>query len=263
MKHRSRYYPLWHSLPGVVAAYQPVRAPDHIQARYNVGAHMARVGQNNATLGVAPTWGPATGWTGNGTSMYLNTGIVPGNYWSMMIQLITVQLENQVPIGARTGTSGTNGMFIVSHGSANAAVIYRYGNDISITPQATGRINLAMAGLANYRNGSRDGGASNTAITTTTYPVFIVALNNGGSPGLYSSETVQAAVIYSRTLTANEVRNNAQQMKYCDVNPDWNAWEPQRRWFFVPAAAAFRPRPYQIFGLEESLSPVFGLEELH
>jgi len=55
-----------------VAAYEPICAVSLADSYIN----RANPGTYNATPGTAPTWAESTGWTFNGSSQYLTTGIV-------------------------------------------------------------------------------------------------------------------------------------------------------------------------------------------
>lgn len=65
----------WWVVPGktCVAAYQPIGAAS-LAASY---VNLANPGTYDAAPGVAPTWASATGWTFNGSTQYLTTGITP------------------------------------------------------------------------------------------------------------------------------------------------------------------------------------------
>ena len=75
MKQRSRYIPLWHSLPGTIVAYQPIGAPWTMAARWNIAKYMTNTSKYPAALGIVPGWSSSRGWIFNGTS-YLKTGVI-------------------------------------------------------------------------------------------------------------------------------------------------------------------------------------------
>jgi hypothetical protein len=67
--------PWWRAggAPAPVAAYQPLGAAS-LAASY---INLANPGTYDAAPGTAPSFNAATGWTFNGSSQYLNTGIAP------------------------------------------------------------------------------------------------------------------------------------------------------------------------------------------
>ncbi len=65
-----------------IAAYQPINAAS-LAASY---VNLANPGTNDAAPGVAPGWNKTDGWTFNGLTQYLTTGIIPASGYSMIIR---------------------------------------------------------------------------------------------------------------------------------------------------------------------------------
>lgn len=247
----------WWNLPGVVAVYQPVRAPDPKRARYN----MAHGGDNRyqAVEGVAPTWHGATGWTFDGATQVLNTQVEPGNYWSIFLRVTDVPNVNayRTGIGQRRGSSGTDGLMIRVNNQLNAhAYIYQayapVGNYV-----ASGV--YAIAGTSGYLDGAVETAALN-GTGVNPIPIAIGANNqpssdHGWTPAEYTAGTVRAAAIYSRVLSAAEVWLVTQQMKYCDVNPEWSAWGRRRRYYYAPPQGATLAGDMAL-GVTRTMTPV-------
>jgi hypothetical protein len=73
------------SAANCIAAYQPKGAVSYAASKVN----LANPGTYNATEGTAPAFDTAVGWTFNGTTMFLETGIVPdlsAQAWSVIVR---------------------------------------------------------------------------------------------------------------------------------------------------------------------------------
>ena len=71
----------WWNLDGALSkstpplfVYQPKGAADYATSLLDLGGN-----RNHASEGSAPSWNAITGWTFNGSSQYLNTGVTPVN----------------------------------------------------------------------------------------------------------------------------------------------------------------------------------------
>lgn len=178
---------------GCIAAYQPKGAAS-LAASY---VNLANPGTFNAAPGTAPTFNTATGWTFNGTSQYLTTGIIPSDYAakSLLIQFANATASgDRIPFGA----------FNVAGGKAFYVDLYYVGNAIYYdgTHFLSGTItagNLGVAGTAAYKNGV------NQSITLSnlnpTVAAYIGALNNDGALYGYFAGDVIALAVYSANLT--------------------------------------------------------------
>lgn len=223
---------LWFNMRWCLAAYQPVRGPNPEIVRYN----QANGGTNvyRAENGSAPSWSAAIGWTFD--YQYLTTGIVPGNYYTVVVRYTASTTVGTVPVGARTGTSGSNGLALWTNNGGS--FFFDYGNrvtDGAVPVPNTGVLCLA-GNSANYRNGVAIT-AGCTGTTTTTYPLFIGAHSNSGTAAWHLVGTIQAVAIYARTLSAAEVWIVSQQLTYCDINPEWSVWSRRREWWMVSIPA--------------------------
>ena len=230
------------NLPGCVAYYQPVRAPDSLLARYN----MAHGGDNRfrAMPGVQPTWSAKTGWGFNG-SQYLDCGvnaIVPG--WAAICAFTNVPStagKNHTLFGS--ATTSYNQCFIIMPWRTFGG-IHRYYNGsvtgLSVAGVVASGV-LAISGAACYQNGVFEGNAQ-TSASAITPNIYIGCYNDPGSgPFDYVIGNIQSFVIYSRLLSPAEVWQASRQMQYCDVNPDWSVWSPRRKWFpYVLAGGGFQ-----------------------
>lgn len=227
---------LWYRLSGCVAAWQPIAAPNPLLARYN-----QRDGGDNrykAVDGVAPTWHGATGWTFNGTTQYLDAGVIPQGDWTLLVRIVNgslsgdqyfVGLWDTSPATLRwaLGTRQTTAKYLLTYkAAANVAVAYPSSDFVGLVANSY------------YANGSLI--ASGEALFTSGVDItaYIGARNTNNAAGLFWPGSIQALAIYNRTLSPAEVFAVSRQMAHVERNPDWSAWGRRRQWFYAPADAA-------------------------
>ena len=180
-------------------AYQPKGAAS-LAARYS---NLNNPGTNDAGVGVAPTWGAATGWVFNGTTQYLTTTFVPASDQS---QSVIVQFTNgRITIfNLLCGCSEDADSRLFLMNCTGGTNLVSYANGISSNGSAEiAAGNMAVAGNQGYLNGTPDGGAIPTYVGGVTYPLHIGRLNRA-SP-TYGIAYIQAFAIYDTTLTAPQV----------------------------------------------------------
>lgn len=175
-------------------AYEAKNAPSYALSLTN----LANPGTYNATEGVAPAWDTTTGWTGNGSTKYLKTGLVPQSSWSAFIRFdnCTVSVL-ECPFGSRQTGTNDNGMllFLIS----TATYSPRYGNIISDARTTTGNHVFGFAGTNRYWDGDRNTDVNGN--TTTTEELYIVACNNRGAMGYPITGNVIAFSVYNTVLS--------------------------------------------------------------
>ena len=154
--------------------------------------------------GVAPTWSSA-GWVYNGTTQYLNTGIVPPNTqaFSALVRFSNATLATRAIIGAGDIGSGNQMFCLVYTWVSLNQVMYGNGGRVWATPALANGI-LGIAGAFGYRNGALEasipawGGAS-------SQPIYIAASCNSGAAQYLMACNIQSLAFYSRTLTPAEI----------------------------------------------------------
>ncbi len=236
---------LWWNLPGVVAAYQPVRAPGPLLARYNM-----RAGGTNAYRaepGVLPTWGAATGWTFDGTTQYLRVAMTPRADWSLLMRFSNFSggATSAQGLCGGVGNDDITTMLYLNPNYNNSAHVYNNmsrrtaGDTLIVSPALTGGV-LAVAGARGYLNGVAEGNVTQVAHRDTPYiAIGAVYLVNWGV-AWFVPASIQACAIFARTLSAAEVWAVTRQMAYCDVNPDWSVWARQRQWYYGAQPGSFQ-----------------------
>lgn len=196
----------WYLAGGVAAAnckaaYAPIGAADLADSYVNE----ANPGTNNAAPGAAPSWASATGWTFNGTSHYLTTGLTPLTAaWSMIVRFSgapAIATGDKYMVGAYNSFGQC---FILCPGVASFSGDRIYCNVGRV--QVAGTLQsgvMCVAGQTNYLNGASEG-AAGTAGTATTRSIYIGALNLG-SPYGYHPSNILALAVYDVTLTGAQV----------------------------------------------------------
>ena len=190
-----------------VAAYQP-KAAASLAASY---VNLANPGTYDAAPGVAPTWASATGWAFNGSTQWLNTGVVPtlNGSWTMLIRYVYSSGGNYPTVaGQRENVSTFPDLAIcVDNGATGTSnqTVFRNSHvtGFSTTPRLGSGV-ACIAGNKAYWNGSNIGTLT-VGSATGTRAIYIGAQNEVGSPSYKFPGTVQALAIYNATLTAGEV----------------------------------------------------------
>lgn len=269
MSYVSRDPSLAWNLPGVVAYYQPVRAPGPQIARYN----MAHGGDNRykATDGVAPTWHGATGWGFNGSTQYLRTYVV-------------LPTGTQVPYSAIVRYSGAvfSGVLHYLFGALRYATTSTFGiGKYFAASHLNGGVYSSIAAASgvyglSYNEAYKDGnykGAITAGAADFNLEIAIGCANynivpsSDISPYFYVACSIQAIAIWQRALSRAEMWYASRQMAYCDQNPDWNVWATRRRYWYAAQAGAAAGRvgvygrwPTIALPGGVSISPMYGGE---
>lgn len=191
-----------------VAVYQPKGAAS-LAASYS---NLANPGTYDAAPGVAPTWASGTGWTFNGTTQYLTTGIVPASTYSMIVRfsglVTTGGASGHVACGsAGTGANATRFFIRPRYASPFLSYSLRYGADLTdIVGDVSSGI-MALAASAQYKDGSYIGAPGAGTWSGTAYDIYIACLNVNGSllASSYLGGIIQALAVYNTTLSAAQV----------------------------------------------------------
>jgi hypothetical protein len=218
----------WWSTGGIsscVAAYQAIGAAS-LAASY---LNLANPGTNDAAPGTAPTFDASTGWTFNGSTQYLTTGVVPADgTWSMIVRYSDSVSTNMV-CGSLNVRNGVKRFYI----SPYRAAYVEYGigtlDFFQVAPALVTGV-LAMAGTKCYRNGA-DEGVTATNNAGSSKPIFIGGINYDNTPSFLLACKVQAFAVYNATLTAPQVADVA---AFMTMLPGGGGATP---WLYLPRSA--------------------------
>lgn len=185
----------WWMAAGVtpVAAYGAKGAAS-LAASY---VNLANPGTYDAAPGVAPTWDAVGGWTFNGTTQYLTTGVVPASGWSMIVRFSDVTVASRWLCGCESPQ-----FYLASNWSGGAL----YGaNGFGFRAPGIAAGVIAIAGQQPYRNGATDGATVGSIGWTTTRAISIGAVNSSGTLTGFVTGKIQHVILYDTTLFAAQV----------------------------------------------------------
>lgn len=193
------------TISGCVAAYQPIGAAS-LAASY---VNLQDPGTYDAAPGTAPTFAAATGWTFNGSSQYLTTGVTPANdqTWSVLMRFSNGATQGgggAAAFGSYRTIGGTRRFYYITHYVDNNAYVSNGGQSARSPGIDSGVV--GFRGAQPFRNGSDDGSTLAAGSAGAHGPMMIgSAINPDDGGSLWWSGKIQAIAIYSATLTAGEV----------------------------------------------------------
>lgn len=181
-----------------VAAYQPKGAASYAASLSN----LANPGTYDAAEGVAPDWAAGTGWTFNGSTQYLKTGVVPAPGYTVLIQIANITTTGGCIVGSSNTTMYYVGRLNPKH---YRSVLFETAKNTETRAGDHTTGNLCLAGLQPYRDGSADGDPLASSSWTTTQGWYIGGANLNGSLNSPCAGNVIAFAHYLETLTSGEV----------------------------------------------------------
>lgn len=189
-----------------VAAYQPKGAAS-LAASY---VNLANPGTYDAAPGAAPTWASATGWTFDGVTQYLVTGIVPASGWSVLARFYDAG-QNGPLLGCDQAWTQAGGSFYLRASLLGSWRQFGNGEEFSVAPAITTGVLATTPGAA-YTDGAYDGVVPNWTKPAAGLDIYIGLFHIAASGGVNdsggyfpNSQKIQAIAIYSDALTAGEV----------------------------------------------------------
>lgn len=187
------------SSANAIAVYQPKGAAS-LAASY---INLANPGTYDAAPGVAPTL-DADGWVFNGSTQYLDSGVIPSvGAWSIIVALSgtdTSQL-NQVVSGGQSSSNNRWNIWPV------ASISYhRYTSGSIDSISATSIISgvMCISGYDFYTDGALESSNSGSQVASA-YSNYIGARNSSGSADSFFDGKIQALAIYNTTLSGAQI----------------------------------------------------------
>jgi hypothetical protein len=193
----------------VVAAYQAKGAAS-LAASY---VNLANPGTYDAAPGVAPTWATGTGWTFNGTTQWLATGITPTNdrTWTMVVRFSgVVDSNNRIMMGLGR-PDGASRWFALQ--ATTGSRRFFSGGTLNIGSGLTTGV-IGFAGTTGYTDGVAEIGtipaSAGTFYDTSMARDLAIAFGTqddghvNGPVGFFLG-SIQAAFVASATLTAGQM----------------------------------------------------------
>lgn len=175
------------------------------------------LGSSTDTLVATPTWAYASGYTLNGTSQYINTGVTPAGIGTAIgglgVHYNALTSANQTFIGSK---DGVNGDFKLTYATSGTATTGTFGGTANTTTNATAIASLvkkylhlsrtSSTNLVYYIDGvSTNVQATSTSVTSGNDNFFVGALNTDGSASGFTTGSVGCYCLTNGTLTDAEV----------------------------------------------------------
>ena len=198
----STWWDLNGTITSCVAAYQAKGAASYAASLTDLSGN-----SNDATEGNAPDWDVTNGWKFVKTNNdYLKTGIIPADNYSVAFRYSDAVNEATFELSSLKNTP--NNCYFELNASISANMRFLYG-DKAMTISGGYKLNgiMVMTSAAGYYNGEKVGEIPAYTWNGTTYEVIIGGRNTNGNIGNYANVYVQAAAIYSGTLTPTQVGN--------------------------------------------------------
>lgn len=189
------------SAANAIAVYQAIGAASQAASYVN----LANPGTFNASPGTAPTWASGTGWTFDGSSQYLTTGLTPSDTgWTALIRFVAGNKNGNSIIGYYGA-----GAWLVQQNIGTNMTVYNglpYPDGYCANSQDVRGIDTVygFAGKQPYKNGA----AEATVIPAGTGSfgnIFVGAGSFSGTPDQYYLGDMKAVAIYDTTLDAATV----------------------------------------------------------
>lgn len=183
----------------VVGAWQAVNAASYAASLVNLpnpGTYDLSEG-NGAVPWDADGWGFV-----RALAQWLDTGVVPGDTWSMLVQFANVAPTTSWLCGCFSGAPSQR--FDLAPYNAGSWAVYGHGiagNQVLAVPTIAAG-NLGVAGKQCYRNGTSDG-VLGAGVGTYTLSIYVGDLN-GFATGKITAD-IESLAIYSATLTAPQM----------------------------------------------------------
>lgn len=152
--------------------------------------------ENNLTEGSAPSWSASIGWSFDGVSQYLKTGIVPFSDYSGFGQF------SSYVSGVVFGEAGAGSAGFAVYPTAASKVFYYGSGELSKSPGITSG-NLAVCGYQTRRAAYRNGASDGTIPSGSESPleIYIGASSFPFPSFLPCNGTVDAVAIYNNSLS--------------------------------------------------------------
>lgn len=195
----------WWAIGGLGAlctrAYQPIGASSLATSYVN----LANPGTGDASLGVAPTFATATGWTFNGSSQYLKTGLIIADTNVSVFVFIAGAASDA---GSIFGFADSGGKVLDMNfvfNNDNFTDFHNAGLRRVSTTGITSSVVFGIAGKTAYVNGVADGTAIGAGSYTSPIESYIGCLNNNGTPQTYFNKTIKAIAFYNSVISPTQV----------------------------------------------------------
>lgn len=181
------------------AVYQPIGAVSLAASYTDLSGN-----GNDAAPGTAPTFASSTGWTFNGSSQYLTTGVTPAVGSTLLIRF-----SNSTTGGtdALAGTFGGGSNYVI-YNATTVGYLFRYlDGQTFVGSDLVGDYVITMASNTGYLDGASVATITTSIGTTPSGPMFVGAYRDftTGNPAGYYIGNILAVAYYDTVLTGDQV----------------------------------------------------------
>jgi len=163
--------------------------------------NLAHPGVHNITTPAPATWASGTGWTFNGLTQYLITGVGPSsNAWSILVCFSGGSQSTGSLFGSIQSTPTR--IWNLFSNYTNNKVVYQNDGTRGVTPGLNSGV-IGWAGTTAYRDGMADGTIS-TINGVSTIGAYLGANNQDGSPNGWWAGIIESVAIYNITITDSQ-----------------------------------------------------------
>jgi len=191
---------------GALAVYQPKGAASKNDSYTDLSGN-----GNDALKTIEPSWDATNGWTFNGSTQYISTGVSVDTSDSDVTLLI--QFTGATTTSASiTGIYGgaTNRRLQLGPKSGTPTNTFFGNGSLLLVSGETPNGNLAIGGLRAYIDGVFQNSIASGLTSSLT--LYIGCSNNNGTPGNYSNGSVQAFALYDNFIGTPVIYEVARRM---------------------------------------------------
>lgn len=157
---------------------------------------------NDAATGVQPAWANGTGWTFNGSTQYINTGLTPADGETFAIRFSAI-LSTAGHIAGSVGDAALNVHQGATYSQTANQMTYANGGYLSTQPFITSGVVILTRGRC-YVNGQKLGKFS-AWNGTNPYALLIGCSNKRGTPANFAQVTVELFLLGTGGLDEQQV----------------------------------------------------------
>ena len=191
--------PQWWDVPGrtCVAAYMPRGAANQAASYIDLTGN-----GNDCILGIAPAWDPVNGWDSTaGGGPWLDTQVVWTLTWTIIVRFSNILNTAAYTFGCDNGAA-TNRLGYVTTLASARGYFNGASGAVLVAPPISGVV--AIADRSGYLNGALDTAAIGAGVVPVPTVAFM-GVHRGAGVVAAQQVMIQAAAIYSATLTAPEI----------------------------------------------------------
>jgi len=180
-----------------VASYQAKGMSSYAASLVN----LANPGTYNLTVGNAPLWSTANGWTFDGSNDHFTTGINDADGWSWIVAIDNGDVvDTRVVFGTSRDGAPYEGLGFGNKISTNRQ--YKNGAYLNKAGNVSSGVFAARGGTV-YKDGAEDGTLTNSGCTGLEIPIGCLQI--GASKTYYYKGDIWSLALYNTVITEDQV----------------------------------------------------------